>query len=85
MSVPLTDSELTQTFPNLSVSPDTNTSPPTPDYNCIVYAAGRTEQWWEPAFGPGSYWLPGAPHDYQPESLAGSIYGTVFCILRRPL
>jgi hypothetical protein len=33
------------------------TSPSTPDYNCIAWAAGDTNRWWQ----PGGFW-PTAPH-----------------------
>jgi len=37
------------------------TSPETRDYNCIAWAAGDVEHWWE----PGRYWpIPASADDY---------------------
>jgi hypothetical protein len=41
-------------FPRLTLDNHRTTSPPTPDYNCVAWAAGDTEHWWQ----PGRYWLP---------------------------
>lgn len=41
-------------FPRLTDRNYRITSPETPDYNCVAWAAGDTEHWWQ----PGSYWLP---------------------------
>ncbi len=41
-------------FPNLDNRHLRITSPPTPKYNCIAFAAGDTNRWWWPA-GSG-YW-----------------------------
>ena len=39
-------------FPRLTPGNYRVTSPPSPDYNCIAWAAGDTGRWWE----PGVYW-----------------------------
>ncbi|MFN8121030.1 MAG: hypothetical protein U0237_01240 [Thermoleophilia bacterium] len=55
-------------FPNLAGNFQL-TSPVNRRYNCIAWAAGRTDRWWWPAFtagghlAPGYYWPPGAPTD----------------------
>lgn len=41
-------------FPNLADDGYRQTSPPTPCYNCIAWAAGDATQWWEPF--PGYFW-----------------------------
>lgn len=53
-------SYLEAVFPNLQGSSYGITSPATPDYNCIAWAAGDTARWWwpNPLF---SYWPQGAP------------------------
>ena len=38
------------------------TSPPTPRYNCIAWAAGDSTRWWWPS---GGYYWPGLPHGQQ--------------------
>jgi hypothetical protein len=43
-------------FPRLTPGNHRVTSPRSPDYNCIAWAAGDTAHWWE----PGTYW-PGGP------------------------
>src|SRR5438552_3579991 len=46
-------------FPNLTSENHRITSPATPDYNCVAWAAGDTEHWWQ----PGVYWPFEAPAD----------------------
>jgi hypothetical protein len=41
-----------QDFPRLTAENHRITSPATPDYNCIAWAAGDTEHWWQ----PGLFW-----------------------------
>jgi hypothetical protein len=41
-------------FPRLTPDNHRITSPATPDYNCVAWAAEDTEHWWQ----PGRYWLP---------------------------
>jgi hypothetical protein len=39
-------------FPFLTAQNHRVTSPATPEYNCVAWAAGDTEHWWQ----PGVYW-----------------------------
>ena len=41
-------------FPGLRIDNHRITSPADTRYNCIAWAAGDTEHWWQ----PGVYWLP---------------------------
>jgi hypothetical protein len=41
-------------FPRLTPDNHRVTSPATPDYNCVAWAAEDSEHWWQ----PGTYWLP---------------------------
>jgi hypothetical protein len=41
-------------FPRLTPDNHRITSPATPDYNCVAWATGDTEHWWQ----PGRYWHP---------------------------
>ena len=41
-------------FPRLTAQNHRITSPATPKYNCIAWAAEDVEHWWQ----PGIYWLP---------------------------
>lgn len=43
-------------FPNLAAEGYSITSPATPQYNCIAWAAGREDQWWWPDPFGQYYW-----------------------------
>jgi hypothetical protein len=43
-------------FPNLSNGGYSLTSPATPEYNCIAWAAGEDEVWWWPDPNNDYYW-----------------------------
>jgi len=49
-------------FPGLTANSYRETSPATYDYNCIAWAASRTNEWWEPS--PDGFWPQGAPRQY---------------------
>ena len=36
----------------------------TPQYNCVAWAAGRTDRWWPPLADPRYYWPPGFPRAF---------------------
>lgn len=40
--------EIEKAFPNLQIRGYSITSPATPEYNCIAWAAGEAQSWWEP-------------------------------------
>jgi hypothetical protein len=46
--------DITSIFPNLRSESYQETSPPTITYNCIAWAAGKKDRWWEPVIG--YYW-----------------------------
>ena len=46
-----------RSFPGLRSGRFKKNSPPTPGYNCIAWALGRTDRWWWP--NENSYWPPG--------------------------
>jgi len=48
-------------FPNLVVNGYTITSPATPDYNCIAWAAEDIQAWWWPDQQLCYYWPPEIP------------------------
>jgi hypothetical protein len=55
-----------EAFPRLSATNHRATSPATPEYNCVAWAAGDTQHWWQ----PGVYWpLPVAMDDFGIEGL----------------
>lgn len=54
-------------FPNLQTGNPRETSPPDRLYNCIAWAAGIDNDWWEPV--KKRYWPASAPRDYKITSL----------------
>ena len=50
-----------QSFPHLTRDNHRITSPSTPVYNCIAWAAGDTEKWWEPC---ASWPVRASPDEY---------------------
>jgi hypothetical protein len=46
-------------FPDLSSAAFQETSPSTPRYNCIAWAAGSDRRWWWPIGHPHTFWPPG--------------------------
>jgi len=54
-------------FPNLRPEDYRITSPDDEAYNCIAWAAGKTDAWWQAA--PGYYWPDEAPWNDLVESL----------------
>ena len=56
-------------FPNLAAAGYEVTSPGSLIYNCIAWAAGDDQQWWEPLSGPGYYWPEDVSQSYAMETL----------------
>lgn len=54
----MTPPDIEACFPNLPETGYGITSPPTPRYNCIAWAAGDTRRWWWPDPSPFAYWPP---------------------------
>ncbi|MBI1902478.1 MAG: hypothetical protein HYS13_15355 [Planctomycetia bacterium] len=50
-------------FPNLSQSGFSVTSPASPEYNCIAWAAEEQDRWWWPDTMGTGYWPAGAPRE----------------------
>lgn len=70
----MTPEEMETAFPNLRNSQYAITSPPTPNYNCIAWAVGDTEHWWEPIRHiPGYYWPRRAPLAYTLDSYTAAL------------
>ena len=55
-----TNPSVKQQFPNLDDSNHSETSPRSPRYNCIAWAAGDCNNFWWPEYG---YWPPGVSTD----------------------
>lgn len=72
-------------WPALSPATARFTSPETPDYNCIAFGVGRTDEWWEPYIfppeQPGIFWPTEANPDNTPDAWAGALAteGFVVC------
>jgi hypothetical protein len=59
----------TDAFPNLQPDDYQVTSPATPRYNCIAWAAGKDDtSWWPPGDFNGYYWPPNLARDATIES-----------------
>lgn len=54
-------------FPNSDISPFEITSPESPAYNCVAWAVGQTETWWEAE--AGFAWLPQVPAENRMSTL----------------
>jgi hypothetical protein len=59
---------LEEAFPNLALTPYATTSPATPAYNCIAWAAGDTSAWWWPDPMGVAYWPADVPRETTLES-----------------
>jgi len=59
---------LLRAFPQLRQTPWAVTSPRTPLYNCIAWAAGDDRHWWEPDAAREYRWPPGVPREYRIEA-----------------
>lgn len=71
----MASSRLEGAFPNLKPGEYKITSPKTPKYNCIAWAAGKTNKWWQPPHPflgapAGSYWPPDIPAGTTPSGVA---------------
>ena len=60
--------EIEAIFPGLIGSIYDITSPIDPRYNCIAWAAGDSQRWWEPDPMGIAYWPPSAPREYSIEA-----------------
>jgi len=59
----MTPSEIEDCFPQIAQVGYSITSPQTPRYNCIAWAAGDTRKWWWPDPSPFAYWPPNIPRE----------------------
>jgi hypothetical protein len=56
-------------FPTLHSEDYEIVGPEDPTYNCIAWAAGVTDAWWEPTTNPKHFWPEHAPADDRIETL----------------
>ena len=65
--MPAIFSKIEIVFPNASGTSCKRTSAQTPEYNCIAWAAGENNCWWEPGLPSdlGYYWPSGATEGYE--------------------
>jgi hypothetical protein len=62
-------------FPRLTPDNHRPTSPPATEYNCVAWAAGDSENWWQ----PGIYWpVEPPPADYGLGTLEAAFEGMGF-------
>lgn len=75
----LRSDRIENTFPSLKPGNYQITSPATPAYNCIAWAAGMDDRWWWPDNQYTAYWPDGVPREEtltaftQAYSLAGYV------------
>jgi hypothetical protein len=71
-------------YPNLHSGNHRDTEPPDPKYNCIAWAAGRTDKWWDPAEpeegDDNLYWPENVPRDHKVTSLIMALESVGFII-----
>jgi len=60
--------ELEDYFSQLEAGGYRVTSPDTPSYNCVAWAAGDETAWWEPDPNNQYYWPPGPPREFSIEA-----------------
>jgi hypothetical protein len=63
------DPLIEQWFPDLRPGSYRVTSPEDAAYNCVAWAAGRTDAWWQAVPAAGYYWPDDAPWDGRVASL----------------
>lgn len=59
----MNDAAHKRAFPALESEGFQQTSPCSPKYNCIAWAAGQHTQWWWPYSDPRYYWPEGVPRE----------------------
>ena len=59
----MTPDAIEDCFPQIAQTGYRVTSPQTPRYNCIAWAAGDTRRWWWPDPSPFAYWPPTIPRE----------------------
>lgn len=69
-------------FPHLDSSNHKVTSVRTVEYNCIAWAAGESDRWWDVA--DGYYWPPGATKGYHTEALIEAFNGLGYAETQNP-
>ena len=62
------DPEIHEDFPGLTGDNHKETSPRDFNYNCLAFAVGDLNNWWEPPSQFGNYWPPGFPEDVTVET-----------------
>nr|WP_206107193.1 hypothetical protein [Paenibacillus apii] len=68
--------ELENHFPNLRYTPWSLTSPRTPEYNCIAWAASENDRWWWPDKAGLAYWPDEVPREVTLDAFIAA-YGTL--------
>ncbi len=64
--------DLEEHFPRLKQSAYRTTSPESPAYNCIAWAAGDSTRWWWPDAFSVAYWPPGVPREDTVEAVTAA-------------
>jgi hypothetical protein len=67
------DEEIQRDFPALNQNNSELRSPKDFNYNCLAFALGDEQNWWEPPGEFGFYWPPGFPKDLTVPTVIGII------------
>lgn len=76
--------DIEKIFPNLLVHGYSITSPLTTEYNCIAWAAGDTEAWWEPDPLYLYFWPDGIPREYSLDAYVYAYETVGYTVCQRP-
>ncbi|MHB8846284.1 MAG: DUF7689 domain-containing protein [Nitrospirota bacterium] len=76
--------EIEASFPNLPLHGYDITSPATPDYNCIAWAAQDIDSWWWPDPFQIYYWPAEAPRDVTVDAFIKAYESQGFVVCQSP-
>jgi hypothetical protein len=62
-------------FPNLRPEDYEIVAPEDPTFNCVAWAAGHSDAWWEPSTNPAHFWPDDAPPNDRIDSLVRVFQG----------
>lgn len=71
-------------FPNIQSQGFRATSPATPDYNCIGWAAGEDDRFWWPRPEPDYYWPPGVPREVTLSAFVAAFSTLGYAVCKTP-
>jgi hypothetical protein len=70
--------DIVQSFPGLRDAGYRVTSPESGEYNCVAWATGDVEHWWDPTPGGGYYWPEQVPRTLSLPNLISALAAVGF-------